>query len=166
MLLYAHLNRRSFLSPHLEALQERLLTIYPFLGDQFLGFLAETKYSDAMTSAIHVIQGLKQAAIPNTPSNDFHSIPRICIWNTNFRVLGESQVFTDSRVMFWCHGYLHDSNTEFLPIDIEMQNSDDEESDVDILTARKGRRNDGDKQNLPAAHTPYYPEVSPLCTGC
>ena len=165
MLLYAHLNRRPFLTPLLEALQERILTIYPFLADQFLRFLAEAKYSGAMKYAIYVIQAIKQAAIPNTPTKDSHAIPRICIWNTNFRVVGESQVFTDSRVMFWCHAYLHDTHTEFIPFKVQMENSDDEEGDVDVLMSRKKRKNDGDVQDLPAAHTPYYPKVSPLSTG-
>ena len=163
MLLYTHLNRQFFFSPHLEALKEHLLTIYSFLGDQFLGFSAEAKYGDAMKSAIHLIQGIKQAAIQNSSSNNTHSISRIYIWNTNLGVLGENQVFTDSRVLFWCHAYLHDSNTNFNPIEIEIENFDDED---DILTAQKGRRNDGDKQDLPPAHTPYYPEVYPLCTKC
>src|SRR5215471_14997938 len=132
MLLYAHLNRRSLLSPSQESLQERILTIYPFLADQFLGFLAESKCSDAIKSAIHVIQAIKQAALPNTPTQDSHTIPRICIWNSGFRVAGESQIFTDSIVTFWCHAYLHDSNAEFIPFDVEMENSDDEEGDVDV----------------------------------
>ena len=165
MLLYAHLNRRSFLTPSLKTLQERILTIYPFLADRFLGFLAEAKYSDAMKSAIHVIQAIKQAAIPNTLTKDSQVIPRIRIWNNNFRVTGESQIFTDSRVTLWCHAYLHDANTEFIPFDVQMENSDDEEGDVDVLISRKKQKNDGDEQDLPAAHTPYYPEVCPPCTG-
>ena len=159
MLLYAHLNRCSFLTPLLKALQERILIIYPFLADRFLGFLADAKYSDAVKSAIHMIQAIKQATIPNTSTKNSHAIPRICIWNTNFRVIGESQVFTDSRVMFWCHAYLHDENTEFTPFDVQLENSDDEEGDIDILMSRKKRKNDGDQQDLPAAYTPYYPEV-------
>ena len=102
MLLYIHLNRQFFLSPHLEVLKEYLLSIYSFLGDQFLGFSVEAKYDDAMKSAIHLIQGIKQAAIQNSSSNNTHSIPRIYIWNTNLGVLGENQVFTDSRVLMSC----------------------------------------------------------------
>jgi len=80
--------------------------------------------------------------IQNSSSNNIHSISCIYIWNTNLGVLDENQVFTDSRVLFWCHAYLHDSNIDWDSIEIEMENFDDEN---DILTARKGRRNDGDK---------------------
>ena len=160
--MYAHLNRRSFITLSLENLQERVLIIYPFLADKFLGFLADAKYRDAMKSAIHVIQAIKQAAIPNSPIKDSHTIPRVCIWNKKFRVVGESQVFTDSKVFFSCHAYLQNANTELTPFDAQMENSDDEENDVDILMSRKKQKNDGDEQDLPAAHTPYYPEVFPL----
>lgn len=101
--------------------------------------------------------------MPSTLPNNLpcqKSVPRLCIWNNNFRVVGESQVYTNSKVLFWCHAYLHDSNVEFSPIDVEMQNSDDELGDVEILIARKKRKNDGETQALPPADTPYYPEVS------
>lgn len=165
MLLYAHLNRHSVAIPFMEVLQERILIIYPFLANQFLGFLADAKYTNAMISAIHVIQAIKQAVIPNTPIQHQHANPRISIWNNTFRVVGENQVFTDSRVVFWGHAYLHDTNTQFLPFDVQMENSDDEECDVDVLISRKKRKNDGDRQELPAAHTPYYPEVCPFFLG-
>jgi hypothetical protein len=115
-----------------------------------------------MKPTILFIQAIKQARFPGTHITDLScqtSIPRLCIWNKNFEVLGESKIYTDSNVLFWCHSYLCDSSSEFFPIDVEMENSDDEEGDVEILVARKKRKNDGDMQSLQLANIPYYPEV-------
>jgi hypothetical protein len=159
MLLYAYLNRYALPTLYLEKLQERVIPIYPFLADRLLMFLAEAKYGRAVKSTILFVQAIKQAVLSYSPSNNdyYQPIPRVWLWNTNFRVIGETQIFTDSNVNFWCHAIL--SDTEFIPNYIEMQNSDDEEGDVDLLIGRKKRKNDGDSQILPAAHTPYYPQV-------
>jgi len=163
MLVYAHLNRHPLPNTNLETIQEKIIPIYPFLADRFLNFLADAKYSEAMKITIHFVQAVKQATISDNPPNQISctaSNPRLCIWNNNFRVIGQSEICTDSKVLFWCHAYLQDSNTKFSPIEVKMENSDDEEGDVDILLGRKTRRNDGEIQILPPANTPYYPEVS------
>jgi Sec63 Brl domain len=163
MLVYAHLNRKPLPNTNLAMLQEKILPIYPFLADRFLNFLADSKYSDAMKTAIHFVKAIKQATISDNPPNQIScpaSIPRLCMWNNNFRVIGQSEIYTNSKVLFWCHAYLHDSDTEFSPIEVKMENSDDEEGDVGILLGRKTRKNEGDTQILQSANTPYYPEVS------
>ena len=164
MLIYAHLNRHPLPTTNLQTLQETILPIYPFLADRLISFLVATKYGGAIKSTILLIQAIKQATMPNSlPSTDLPcktSIPKLYIWNNNFRVSGERQVYTDSKVWFWCHAYLHDSNIKFSPIAVEMLNSDDEEGDVEVILARKKRKNDGDIQILPPANTPYFPDVS------
>lgn len=163
MLVYAHLNRQPLPNTNLEMLQEKIVPIYPFLADRFLNFLADAKYSDAMKAVIQFVQAIKQATISDNPPNQIScpaSIPRLCIWNNSFRVVGQSEIYTNSKVLFWCHAYLHDSNTEFSPIEIKMENSDDEEGDVGILLGRKTRKNDGETQILQPASNPHYPEVS------
>lgn len=163
MLVYAHLNKIS-LSGSLETLKDEIIPIYPCLASRFLIFLTEAKYSELVETTILFIQAVKQASFPGSPSSDLpcqKSIPRIFAWNTHFHVPGEPQVITESKIIFSCHTILHDS-PDFTPFDVEMENSDDEESDVNILLRRKKRKNDGDKQILPEAHTPYYPKVSRL----
>lgn len=158
MLLYAHLNRQHLSTTQFEDIRERILKTFSFLIDRLLPFLAE---ANAVKSAILLVQMLKQATSLNSPSSDCqHSIPRIRVWNTSFRVIGESQVFTDSKVLFQCHMCLHDSNIEFEPMDFELQDPDEEEAEIVDIMLRKTHKNAGDKQDLLVAHTPYYPEVS------
>lgn len=84
--------------------------------------------------------------------------PLLHVWNTQFRVYGEKQILSSSIVYLYFHVLLQDIR-DFTATEGDIEDSDYEEEDVDILIGRKSCKNDGDKQQLPPAHTPFYPEV-------
>jgi len=87
--------------------------------------------------------------------------PHLHVWNTQFRVYGEKQILPTSTVYLCFHALLRDTLDFPRAVEAEIEDSDDEEGDVDILIGRKCHKNDGDSQQLPPAHTPFYPEVFP-----
>jgi hypothetical protein len=93
---------------------------------------------------------ITQYATPNSP--------RLHVWNTQFRVYGEKQILSSSIVYLYFHALLQDTR-DFKAMEADIEDSDCEEGDVDILIGRKSYKNDGDRQQLPPAHTPFYPEV-------
>jgi hypothetical protein len=84
--------------------------------------------------------------------------PHLHVWNTQFRVYGEKQILSSSIVYLYFHALLQDTR-DIKVIEADIEDSDYEEGDVDILIGRKRYKNDGDRQQLPPAHTPFYPEV-------
>jgi hypothetical protein len=107
------------------------------------------------------MQAIKQATIPDTQQPSVMGY-RIQIWNIHFQVHGEKRIFPGSTLFINFHAFLQDSESQkFMPIDVDMKDSDDEEGDVAILIGHKKAINNGDRQQLPLAHTPHYHEVCP-----
>jgi hypothetical protein len=109
-------------------------------------------------------QAIRQATSPFTKSLPvtFNLSPRIHIWNICFRVHGEKQIYPNSAIYIYFHTILQDTpDPVTLPIAVDVEDSDEEEGDVDILIGRKLPKNDGVKLDLAAAHNPYYPDVHP-----
>jgi len=96
-----------------------------------------------------------QPAAQLTPSNN-----RLCITNISFRVAGQGEITPMSRIIFSLHASLCDANDSVIAKDTDLECSDDDDDDLDVLLGRKKRKNSGDEIDLPAAHSPYFPEVS------
>lgn len=163
MLVYAHLNKCVLPSP-LQAIKDKIITIYPTLIEYLLTLLAEVKYSEAMEAGIRCIQAIKQGALPGSASEDLscqRKIPHLSLSNTSLHVSGYQKVYTDSRPFFSFHGTLYNSDTEPpTPIEVDSMDSDeDSEIDIDILINRKRLKGAGDIYILQPAYTPYFPEV-------
>ena len=108
------------------------------------------------------MQAIKQATIPAIQQPSAISY-RIQLWNIHFQVHGERRIFPGSTLFINFHAFLQDSESQkFMPIDVDMKDSDDEEGNVAILIGCKKAINNGDRQQLPLAHTPRYYEV---CLG-
>jgi hypothetical protein len=161
MLLHVHLYRSS-LPSSLHALKEKVIIIFSFLASQFLKFQGNAKYSILMTSTTFLIQSIKQATMSNVSVNDLFfttSFSKIGIHNVRFRVLGENKVLSNSQITAQFHVFLYDCNEEITSLQVETENSEDNENDINMLLHRKHRNNEGDRQNLHLASTSYYSEV-------
>jgi hypothetical protein len=115
--------------------------------------------SALVKAAILLAQSIKQASTAVSEHTPY--CPRIILWNIHLQVHGETKIFPKSSTYICFHALLDDAATGIIepPKIAAMEDSESEEGDVDILIGRKKYKRQGDKQNLPAAHAPYYPEV-------
>jgi hypothetical protein len=120
-------------------LKDEIAIIYIFLISRFLVFLTDAKNKTAIKSAILLIQSIRQGVMPDSiVSNSTleKSSFKIHVWNTNFRVLGEHNIFTGSKVTFECCIALYDPNTDLCPpVGVD---GDDKENNGDRNYKRRG----------------------------
>jgi hypothetical protein len=74
-------------------------------------------------------------------------------------VPGEAEIPPDSKIRLSFHAHLHAFSDPRAAEELSLEDSEDEDEDLNILLQRKKRRNAGDAVNSPAAHLPHYPEV-------
>lgn len=86
----------------------------------------------------YLLQRLKQPQrSPHNSSVSEKFPPRVSIWNHHLNVHGETEIETNSKVLFSFRALVHDSKSPFHLTEIEMENPDEEEVDLNILYGRK-----------------------------
>lgn len=115
---------------------------------------------------LQLIQQIKEAKTRDQPAAKVTlSNTRLRVTNIAFRVAGQSEITPASRMIFSLHVSLYEADDSVIAKDMDLGCSDDDDDNLDVLLGRKKRKNAGDEVDLPAAHSPYFPEVSLPISG-